>query len=230
MASKDNNKQDSPKQTLKFIIEGRQFESHDEYITGAELKQLAGMPSNTALYLSIKRPYEDELVVDDKKINLSRPEIEYFYIKKELKFTINQVQFFWHKQYITGEQIRKMGNVDPEHEVFLKIEKPYEDELINNESKIDLARPGVEHFISKEKLVEFVIIVNGREKQWKEEKITFEQVVVLAFGQFENVVNRVYTVTYSRGAEPKPEGTMVRGSIIRVKNKMIFNVSATDKS
>jgi hypothetical protein len=219
-----------PKQPLKFVIDDKHFETSDEYKTGAELKQLANIPLDAELYLSIKRPYEDELIENETKVNLARPEMEYFYVKRKLKFTINKISFEWHKQYITGEQIRKLGQIDPEHELYLKIEKPYEDELVNNETKIDLARPGVEHFVSKEKVVDFVIIVNGREKEWKEGKITFEQVVVLAFGKFENIVNKVYTVTYSRGAEPKPEGTMVKGSIVRVKNKMIFNVTATDKS
>jgi hypothetical protein len=88
----------------------------------------------------------------------------------------------------------------------------------------------VEHFISKAPSKDFVIIVNGREKPWNEEHISFQQVVALAFGTFENSANRVYTVTFSRGKEPKPEGTMVNGSVIPVKNKMVFNVTATDKS
>lgn len=231
MESGNNSKSGmQPKHTLKFVIDGKHFETNEEYKTGAELKQLGNIPLDTELYLSIKRPYEDELIENEKKVNLARPEMEYFYVKGKLKFTINKISFEWYKQYITGEQIRKLGQIDPEHEVYLQIERPFEDELISNESKIDLARPGVEHFISKEKIVEFVIIVNGREKQWKQEKITFEQVVTLAFGTFENVANRAYTVTYSRGAEPKPEGTMVIGTVVRVKNKMIFNVTATDKS
>ena len=219
-----------PGQTLKFVIDGSQFESYNEYKAGSELKQLAGIPLDTELFISVKRPYEDELVENDKTVNLLRPEIEYFYIKKNLKVIINQNLFEWHKQYITGEQLRKLGMINPEHELYLKIELPFEDELINNDSRLDLARPGIEQFFSKEKLVEFEIVVNGRVKQWKEEKITFEQIIVLAFGQFENIVNRAYTVTYSKGLEPKPEGSMVRGSVVRVKNKMIFNVTATDKS
>jgi hypothetical protein len=75
-----------------------------------------------------------------------------------------------------------------------------------------------------------VIIVNGREKPWTEKQMSFEQVVMLAFGSYEENQNRVFTVTYKGGPEQNPQGTMVKGDKVLVKNKMIFNVTATDKS
>ena len=77
---------------------------------------------------------------------------------------------------------------------------------------------------------EFDIIVNAREKKWFDKKITFEQVVVLAFGIFDNNESTSYTITYKRGDDKKPEGSMVIGDSISVKDKMIFNVSKTNKS
>ncbi|MBK7143583.1 MAG: multiubiquitin domain-containing protein [bacterium] len=73
------------------------------------------------------------------------------------------------------------------------------------------------------------IIVNGREKQYDGKRISFEQVVTLAFGTYEDNENIVYTVTYSKG-EDKKEGSMVKGDDVKVKDGMIFNVSRTDKS
>ncbi len=75
-----------------------------------------------------------------------------------------------------------------------------------------------------------VIIVNGREKSWSDKEISFQQVIVLAFNSYEENQNRVFTVTYKRGHGNKPEGTMVKGDTVKVKEKMIFNVTATDKS
>lgn len=74
------------------------------------------------------------------------------------------------------------------------------------------------------------IIVNGRDKDWNEKTISFEQVVILAFGTYQNNGRTAYTVTYTRGNNDKPQGSMVAGDIVKVKHKMIFNVSATDKS
>ena len=67
---------------LKFVIEGKEFETFDQYKTGAELKQLAGIPLDTELFLSISRPYNDELIENEARVNLARPETEYFFVKK----------------------------------------------------------------------------------------------------------------------------------------------------
>ncbi len=76
---------------------------------------------------------------------------------------------------------------------------------------------------------EFTIIVNGREKVVTGKEISFSQVVELAFGTTSNP-NTIYTVTYKRGEGNKPEGTIVDGDTVKIKNGMIFNVTATDKS
>jgi hypothetical protein len=75
-----------------------------------------------------------------------------------------------------------------------------------------------------------VLIVNLKEKAWPERKIGFEQVVILAYGSYDPSPNKVYTITYDRGPHENPEGSMIRGDEVFVKNKMIFNVTSTDKS
>jgi Multiubiquitin len=73
------------------------------------------------------------------------------------------------------------------------------------------------------------INVNGRERQVHANVLTFAEIVALA----ENLPagpNVTYTVTYRRGHGDKPDGTLVEGSTIRIKNGMIFSVRATDKS
>lgn len=230
----DNHQGDShshnPKVPLKFVIEGKEYETFDQYKTGAELKQLAGIPLDMELFLSISKPYQDELIENEKQINLARPETEYFFVKKKLQFFINNKPFTWYKQYIRGIQIRELGNIPAEDDIFLDIKEGWQDDQILDDEVVDLARPGKEKFFSKPRPTEFTIIVNARPHIWKEANISFEQLVVLAFGSYDSNPNKGYTVTYSRGWEPKPEGTMVKGSVVRVKNKMIFDVTATDKS
>lgn len=74
------------------------------------------------------------------------------------------------------------------------------------------------------------IVVNAREKVWTEKEISFAQVVGLAFPNPPPGENIVYTVTYRKGEGHKPEGTLTDGESVRVKDGMIFNVTATDKS
>lgn len=75
-----------------------------------------------------------------------------------------------------------------------------------------------------------VIVVNGREKEWNKKEISFKEVVILAFGGYQENNRTCYTVTYTRGNNHKPQGSMVVGGTIHIKHKMIFNVTATDKS
>jgi hypothetical protein len=148
-----------------------------------------------------------------------------------LHLTVNENKYKWHQQYITGLEIKKLANIPLEDDLFLKVEKGWDDELITNEAKVDLARKTTEHFYSKEHC-EFPItlIVNGREKPWEKDHISYEEVVALAFDRYEDNGTTSYTVTYKGAAKPKTEGTMVKGDIIHVKNKTKFNVTATNKS
>ena len=144
---------------LKFVIEGKEFETFDQYKTGAELKQLAGIPLDTELFLSISRPYNDELIENEARVNLARPETEYFFVKKKLHFTINGVHYTWYKQFIRGIQIRELGNIPREDELYLDLPDGWKDDFIEDDEIVDLARPGVEHFISRAKIQGVEIIV-----------------------------------------------------------------------
>ncbi len=150
--------------------------------------------------------------------------------KKNLSLKINGKQYEWPNQYITGAEVKKLGGINPEDDIFLAIKKPWEDEPIPNDKQVNLARPDIEHFYSKEKDFKVTLIVNGRPKQWIEKNVTFEQVVVLAFGSYDPNPDKVYTITYDKGPRENPEGSMVKGEKVLVKDKMIFNVTATDKS
>ena len=147
-----------------------------------------------------------------------------------LNFQINGKHYQWHEQYITGAQLRQLGKIKKDDDIFLVIKKPWEDELISDDTRVNLARPEIEHFVSKEKPVKVIVVVNGREKSWTEKTISFEQLVILAFGSYDNNPNKVYTVTYDKGPNENRAGSMVVGDKVFVKNKMIFNVTATDKS
>jgi len=149
---------------------------------------------------------------------------------KVLQLTINGKTYDWRQEYINGAEIRKLGNIPSEDEIFLAIKKPWEDEPIPDDKQVNLARPEIEHFYSKDKDFKVTLIINGRPKPWTEKIITFEQAVVLAFGTYDPNPNKVYTVVYDKGPHENPEGSMVRGSKVYVKDKMIFNVTATDKS
>ena len=213
---------------LKFVIEGKEFETFDQYKTGAELKQLVGIPLDTELFLSISRPYNDELIENEVRVNLARPETEYFFVKKKLHFTINGVHYTWYKQFIRGIQIRELGNIPREDELYLDLPDGWKDDFIEDDEIVDLARPGVEHFISRAKIQGVEIIVNQSRKKYDKPQISFEEVVRLANGSYDP--NRGYTVKYSDGPKENPKGLMSKGTEVFVKHNMNFNVRSNNQS
>jgi len=74
------------------------------------------------------------------------------------------------------------------------------------------------------------VLVNARPKEVASKALTFEEVVALAFENPPTGENVMSTVTYRRGEGNKPEGSLVAGETVKVKEGMIINVTATDKS
>lgn len=72
------------------------------------------------------------------------------------------------------------------------------------------------------------IIVNTREKDWDKEKISYDEVIVLAFGSVEE--GTTYTIDYSDGPKENPEGSLTKGESVHVKDRMIFNVTKSGRS
>lgn len=149
-----------------------------------------------------------------------------------LHLIVNETSYKWEHQFITGAQVRELGKIPKEDKLFLAIKRPWEDEPITEETKVDLARPGIEKFYSKPKdnFESVVLIVNGRQKNWAERKITYEQVVKLAFESYVENEAIVYTVNYTEGPKQNADGSMVKGDKVFVKNQMIFNVTPTNRS
>lgn len=74
-----------------------------------------------------------------------------------------------------------------------------------------------------------IIIVNAREHVVPKDELSFDEIVAF----YENPPtgpNVYFTVTYRRGHGNKPEGNLEAGESVRVKDGMIFNVTATDRS
>ncbi len=76
----------------------------------------------------------------------------------------------------------------------------------------------------------FTIYVNGRPKTVSTRELTFDDVVKLAFANPPTGPNVVITITYHNAHGDKPEGTLLPGGTVKVKEGMSFDVSATDKS
>jgi len=74
------------------------------------------------------------------------------------------------------------------------------------------------------------IIVNGRQRTVTAKELTFAEVVALAFDTPPTGDAVEITITYTRGHGEKPAGSLTDGHSVKVKEGMIFNVSATNRS
>lgn len=214
--------------TVNYYVENELFRSAEQYRTGLEIKKIAGLPPDAQLFLAVTLPYADEEIHDNTRVDLARTEIEHFYVKKNLPYMVNGVDFESFSRYIQGKRLRREGNIPETQEMLLAVQAPFEPEVVENETFVDLALPGNNNFFSRP--IAYLLIVNAKDHQWDKKTITYTEVVKIPYPQYEEKPNEVYTVTYKRGPIQNPQGSMVKGDKVFVKNKMLFHVTPTDKS
>ena len=74
----------------------------------------------------------------------------------------------------------------------------------------------------------FTIVVNGRQRVVQDHKLSYEQLVRLAYPEATPDESIVYTVSY---ANPHGrDGTLAPGQDVTVKDGMVFNVGKTNRS
>ena len=84
-----------------------------------------------------------------------------------------------------------------------------------------------EHFYSQKV---FTIFVNAQKKEVVETRLSFDEVVKLAYPIPPDGANIMFTIAYRKGPKQNPKGSLVEGQTVRVKNGMVFDVTPTDRS
>ncbi len=74
------------------------------------------------------------------------------------------------------------------------------------------------------------IIVEGTPHPWPKGEITFAEVVTLEVPDYAQHPEITYSVKYRSGHGNKPDGVLVLGGSVKVKDGMIFSVSETGQS
>ncbi len=130
----------------------------------------------------------------------------------------------------TGAALYTLGKVPAGFQLYREVQGEKEDEPIHNDNEKEHLTLD-EHFYSKEERHKgFDIIVNAEQHHVEKKRVSFEQVVKLAFPTPPPGANILYTVTYYNGPKANPEGVLTAGQTVKVKNEMVFNVKATDRS
>lgn len=77
---------------------------------------------------------------------------------------------------------------------------------------------------------ETTLIINARPRTWTDKKISYEQLVALAYPDDTTDPNITYTVRYSRGHDGHGTGTLTSTKVVAVKEGMVFDVIRTVRS
>ena len=74
------------------------------------------------------------------------------------------------------------------------------------------------------------MVVNGHRKVICADRVSFEELVKLAFPIPPPGVDVQYTVQFNRGPEHNPSGTLIEGQSVKIRNGMEFDVTPTNRS
>ncbi|EKD44152.1 MAG: hypothetical protein ACD_71C00222G0011 [uncultured bacterium (gcode 4)] len=74
------------------------------------------------------------------------------------------------------------------------------------------------------------IIINGQSIEWDNEKISFEEVVKIAFPSVKDSEIVLYTVTYHDGPKQNPKGNISSWGKIHTGDQMFFTCTSTSQS
>ena len=217
-----------------FRINRKIFETNESKLTGRQLLTIASLipvEDYELLYKINEKGFEP--IQLDEPVDLKKAGIEGFTakVRKGIIIKVDDNEFEVHECIMTPNEIMAVAGIDSDRYSLNElrtggVEVTYKDDV---EHKIAITKKSC--FVScKLDLVIECVIVNAKVKPWDNDKISFDEVVVLEYGSIAANPNVIYTINYVKGVPSKPNGTMVKGEVISVNNKMIFNVTQTNKS
>lgn len=126
----------------------------------------------------------------------------------------------------TGEALYKLAHVPKNRELFREMSGDHEDEFVpRDETKIDLRKD--DHFYSQKAVT---IAVNGEPHATTETRLSFDELVKIAYPTPPTGACIEFTITYRDGPRANPKGTLTADHSVRIKKGMKFDVTPTDRS
>lgn len=210
-------------------------------VKASVLRVLASIPADEILYRDHNSP-EDEMLADDGEVNLGEGNVFYSRACQDqskprkceapakLAYSIDD-RFEFGVPELPASSLLEIFSLPPSTPLLRDYESP-NDQVIGKEETIRFEAGPVFVTRGKEEDDSFsvTIIVEGTPHPWSKKTISYDEVVKLEVPEYPQNPPIKYSVKYTRGPNNKPEGVLVPGSSVKVKDRMYFNVSETSQS
>ena len=163
---------------------------------------------------STERPTADQMPIEG---SLHRGHMVRIHIDREAYESRNPT---------TGAALYELAHIAHHRELFQEVGGDHEDrEVLRDATVIHLKLD--EHFYSQKAVT---IYVNGEPHEETETRLSFEAVVKIAYPVPPSGACIEFTVTYRNGAPANPKGSLTAHHSVKIQNRMVFDVTPTDRS
>lgn len=214
----------------EYEVDGRLHRTRDEILDGRQIRSEAKRNPPSAFILIEAVDGATRSIGLEERVRLNDDRRKLFWTfpgDRTFSFTVDERGWEWGDNKIAETDVRLIGNVADDLDLILDGDT---DMIIERGSSIELGGKDVERIRTRPSPKTVTIVVNGRDVEVAKGPISFEQLIAIAYPTPPTGENVSFTVTYRRGPDSNPEGSLTQGHSVRVKNGMVFNVRATDKS
>lgn len=212
-------------------VDGREVAIRDRTPNGRQVRQEAGLSPASDFVLVLVVGRGTRSIGLDEPLDfaeLDRPTFYSFSSGDIRSFTVDEIGWEWGADAIPVRTIREISGIPADHEIVL--DTPDGPRTMSDDGEVLLSGRGAERLYSRVREKVVTIVVNGRPRTVRGAKVTFEQLVALAFPVPPTGEGVQFTVQFTRGPSGRPTGTVVEGGTVKVQEGMEFDVTATNRS
>ena len=100
------------KRTFHFKVDGHNYSTKNQFVTGLEIRQAAGLPADAELYQDLSKNWQDHYVSNEGRFDLAMPGVEKFIsLRYKVVIFINGTPHEYTEPKITYEKIIELAHV-----------------------------------------------------------------------------------------------------------------------
>lgn len=231
------NESDFTPPTYRLSVDGKPYDFTNPEPTTRDILDRIGKDS-TLFGLLLTSPTEGVRALSlDEETDLRRPGIEKFSLvstRRMFHIRVDETPVDFDKHDPNGEEILGRVGKNSSRYALANVAIRPDNQFIDADEKVDLRTPGVEKFTTilwDEVRKDVTIYVNTIARTVKGPTVSYEQIINFAYDNNPPTGPSVrITVTYSRGHDDQPKGSLTVGTSVKVKEGMRFDVTGTNQS